>query len=131
MLTIGSNLCVIDNSGAKIAKCLKNLKKINKQIVTIGDLIIVVLKKFKSKKKIVKRTIYIGLVVGIKYWLNRKDGSLIRFFDNYVLIYNKQFKFLGSRVYSIILKEVKIKILKYKKYRTYFKKTIISNSFVI
>lgn len=131
MLNIGSNLCVIDNSGAKIAKCLKNLKKINKQIVTIGDLIIVVLKKFKSKKKIVKRTIYIGLVVGIKYWLNRKDGSLIRFFDNYVLIYNKQFKFLGSRVYSIILKEVKIKILKYKKYRTYFKKTIISNSFVI
>ena len=67
MLNIGSNLCVIDNSGAKIAKCLKNLKKINKQIVTIGDLIIVVLKKFKSKKKIVKRTIYIGLVVGIKY----------------------------------------------------------------
>lgn len=131
MLNIGSNLCVVDNSGAKIAKCLKNLKKINKQIVTVGDLIIVVLKKFKSKKKIVKRTIYIGLVVGIKYWLNRKDGSLIRFFDNYVLIYNKQFKFLGSRVYSIILKEVKIKILKYKKYRTYFKKTIISNSFVI
>jgi len=131
MLNIGSNLCVIDNSGAKIAKCLKNLKKINKQIVTIGDLIIVVLKKFKNKKKIIKRTIYIGLVVGIKYWLNRKDGSLIRFFNNYVLIYNKQFKFLGSRVYSIILKEVKIKILKYKKYRTYFKKTIISNSFVI
>jgi len=131
MLNIGSNLCIVDNSGAKIAKCLKNLKKINKQRVSVGDLILVVLKKFKNRKKIAKRIIYIGLVVGIKYWLSRNDGTLIRFFKNCVLIFNKQFKFLGSRVYSIILKEVKIKVLKYKKYRTYFKKIIIYNSFVV
>jgi ribosomal protein L14 len=67
MLNIGSNLCIVDNSGAKIAKCLKNLKKINKQRVSVGDLILVVLKKFKNRKKIAKRIIYIGLVVGIKY----------------------------------------------------------------
>lgn len=131
MLNIGSNLCIVDNSGAKIAKCLKNLKKINKQRVSVGDLILVVLKKFKNRKKIAKRIIYIGLVVGINYWLSRNDGTLIRFFKNCVLIFNKQFKFLGSRVYSIILKEVKIKVLKYKKYRTYFKKIIIYNSFVV
>jgi ribosomal protein L14 len=67
MLNIGSYLRIVDNSGAKLAKCLKNIKKNIKQTVSIGDLILVVLKNFKNRKKISKRVIYIGLVVGIKY----------------------------------------------------------------
>ncbi len=131
MLNIGSYLRIVDNSGAKLAKCLKNIKKNIKQTVSIGDLILVVLKNFKNRKKISKRVIYIGLVVGIKYWLIRKDGTFVKFFNNRVLIFNKQFKFLGSRVYGLILKEVKVKLLKHKKYRSYFKKIVMFNSFII
>jgi large subunit ribosomal protein L14 len=131
MLFAGSYLKVVDNSGAKIAKILKVFKKKIKQTVYIGDLVLVSLKKFRSSKKLLKRSIYIGLVVGIKYWLFRKDGTLVKFFNNRVLIFNKQFKFLGSRVYGLILKEVKIQILKYKKYRNFFKKVVVYNSFVV
>jgi large subunit ribosomal protein L14 len=131
MLFIGSRLKIVDNSGAKIAKCLTNYKKKNKQTILIGDLILVALKKIKSRKKVSKRIIYIGLVVGVNYWLKRKDGTIVRFFNNRVLIFNKQLKFLGSRIYGLILKEVKIKTFKQKKYRTFFKKIVSYNSFAI
>jgi large subunit ribosomal protein L14 len=131
MLFIGSRLKIVDNSGAKIAKCLTNYIKKNKQTMLIGDLILVVLKKIKSRKKVSKRVVYVGLVVGVNYWLKRKDGTLVRFFNNRVLIFNKQLKFLGSRIYGLILKEVKIKIFKQKKYRTFFKKIVSYNSFAI
>jgi large subunit ribosomal protein L14 len=131
MLFIGSRLKIVDNSGAKIAKCLTNYKKKNKQTMLIGDLILVALKKIKSRKKVSKRILYVGLIVGVNYWLKRKDGTLVRFFNNRVLIFNKQLKFLGSRIYGLILKEVKIKIFKQKKYRTFFKKIVSYNSFAI
>jgi ribosomal protein L14 len=67
MLFTGSNLKIVDNSGGKIAKCLKNFKRGSTQTASIGDLILVCLQKFRSRKKITKRVIYMGLVVGVKY----------------------------------------------------------------
>jgi len=131
MLFIGTKLKIVDNSGAKIAKCLTNYSKKYKKTVGIGDLILVSLKKIRNRKKIVKRLVYVGLIVGVKYWVVRKDGTRIRFFNNRVLIFSKQFKFLGSRIYGLILKETKIKILKRKKYRTFFKKIIAYKAFTV
>ena len=67
MLNIGSYLRIVDNSGAKLAKCLKNIKKNIKQTVSIGDLILVVLKNFKNKKI---KTCYL-------YWISRWNKILI------------------------------------------------------
>jgi ribosomal protein L14 len=92
---------------------------------------LVTLKKILHRKKVKKRTIYIGLVISVKYWIKRFDGSYIKFFSNRILLFNKQFKFLGTRVYGIILKEVKIFNWKEKKYRNYFHKIINYSSFMI
>jgi large subunit ribosomal protein L14 len=124
VISIGTKLKIFDNCGAKLAKCLKIIKTGNKKTASAGNLVLVALSNFKSAKKVSKRIIYIGLIVGVNFWIARNEGTIIKFFSNNVLIFNKQYKFLGTRVYGIILKEAKKIALKSKKNRTYFKKII-------
>ena len=106
MIIIGTKLNIVDNSGGKIAKCIKVIKK--KKTASIGSIILVSLKKFLNRRKVKKRVIYIGLIIGVKSWVYRLDGAFIKFFSNRILLFNKQFKFIGTRIYGILLKEVKI-----------------------
>lgn len=129
MIYIGTNVNISDNSGAKLGKCLKIVG--GKKIGSIGDIILVTLKKILHRKKVKKRTTYIGLLIGIKYWIKRFDGIYIKIFSNKILLFNKQFKFLGTRIYGLLLKEVKISNWKEKKYRNYFHKVINYTSFMI
>lgn len=130
MIIAETKLRIVDNSGAKLGKCIKVIGK-QKKKASIGNIILITLKKFTNRKKVQKNIIYIGLIVGVCYWNFRKDGSFIKFFSNRVLVFNKQFKFLGTRIYGSILKEVKMNNLKEKKYRTYFHKIITYSSFVV
>jgi large subunit ribosomal protein L14 len=131
MISTSSKVIVVDNSGGKIGRCITVIKKSNVKIGYIGDMILLSLIKFISKKKVKKKVIYIGLIIGITYWVYRVDGCYIKCFYNSILLFNKQFKFIGSRVHSIILKEVKSKNIKNKQYNTYFNKIITYSPFII
>ena len=122
MLQIESKLKVVDNSGAKWSKCLSIKKKGKYPKATIGMLVLVSLKKIANRKKVNKKTIYVGLIIGVSYWIYRIDGTFVKFFSNRVLLFTKQFKFLGSRIYGSVLKEIKIKSLIKKKNNKYFQK---------
>jgi large subunit ribosomal protein L14 len=122
MIQVESQLKIVDNSGGKWGKCISVKRKGKHPSATIGMLILVSLKKFSNRKKVNKRTIYVGLIVGISYWISRVDGNLIKFFSNRLLLFNKQFKFLGTRVYGGILKEIRIKSITEKKNKKYFQK---------
>jgi ribosomal protein L14 len=67
MVQVESKLKVVDNSGAKIAKCISVKKKGKHSKVTIGQFILVSLKKFSNRKKVNKKIIYMGLITGISY----------------------------------------------------------------
>ena len=131
MLQVGSRLKVVDNSGGKWAKCISIKKKGKHPFATIGMLILVSIKKFSNRKKVNKRTIYIGLIIGISYWISRINGSFIKFFSNRLLLFNKQFKFLGTRIYGSTLKELKIKSLTGSKNKKYFLKIFSYSSSTI
>jgi large subunit ribosomal protein L14 len=131
MIKIQTMLKVVDNSGAKFAKCIQIVGKGKKKTATISNFLVITLQHFVSRKKVQKRTIYLGLVVGIKYWFKRFDGTFLKFFSNRVLVFNKQHKFLGTRVYGAIPKELKIKNSKNKVLRKAFQKIITSCSFLI
>jgi large subunit ribosomal protein L14 len=122
MIKIQTMLKVVDNSGAKFAKCIQIVGKGKKKTATISNFLVITLQHFVSRKKVQKRTIYLGLVVGIKYWFKRFDGTFLKFFSNRVLVFNKQHKFLGTRVYGAIPKELKIKNSKNKVLRKAFQK---------
>jgi large subunit ribosomal protein L14 len=122
MLYKESKLQIVDNSGGKWVKCISVRKKGKNPVATTGMLILIVLKKISIKKKLKKRIRYIGLVVSTSYWILRFDGTFIKFFSNRVLLFNKNFKFLGTRIYGSVLKEIKINNLKNKKNQKYFHK---------
>jgi len=73
----------------------------------------------------------LGLIVALKYWVSRFDGSKIKFFSNRVLIFSKQYKFLGTRIYGGISKEIKMQSSKDKKVRKHFQKIISYSSLIL
>ncbi len=98
-----------DNSGAKFLKCIGVLNKKN-GVANIGDVLLISVKKFMHRRKLKKRVIYFGLLVTAKQYLYRIDGSVIKFCSSRVLIFSKQFKFLGTRIYGGISKNVRINL---------------------
>ncbi len=131
MIKVQTKLNVIDNSGAKLAKCIKILGKGKKKTASVGSLVFVTLSKFVYRKRVVKRTIYLGLITGIKYWVTRLEGTSIKFFSNRILIFNKQYKFLGTRIYGAIGKEIKTKTFREKNNKKNFQKVIAYSPLVI
>ena len=130
MIQIGTKLKVVDNSGAKWVKCINILGKGNKKYARVGSIVLITISRFSSRKKVNKRKIYLGLVVGVAAWVFRKDGTHIKFFSNRLLVINKQYKFLGTRIYGAVLKEIRQLTAVNKKDRKIFQK-IISYSSVI
>lgn len=127
MIQKNTLLNILDNCGARKAKCIHILGKF--KWAKVGDLILVVLRKFYNlKKKIKKGNVYLGAILGVKYWNIRKNGFLYRFFDNRVLIFNLQFKFLATRVYGLISKEFKKKVYRFRGVRFYYKLLAYSSS---
>jgi len=115
MIQEQTTIRIIDNSGAKIAKCIKVLNKKSKAI--IGDLIIVsIIQINKNTKniqasKVKKGSIFLAIVVGSKKIRNKKKSTLISTYENSICLLNNQKKLLASRISMPISNEVKKKKL--------------------
>jgi len=101
MLLKGSYINYADNSGVKSMQCVRVIGGSSKKTSTTGNLIKVVVKALRSKKKVSLKKIYYGIVVGVKKKKSRLDGSFIRFHENRVVILSDQKKiFRYSRLWS-------------------------------
>jgi len=113
MIQTQTLLNIIDNSGGKTACCLKILKKgITPRYGKIGDLIIVSIKKLRSKNKftskVKKGDVLYGLIIKTQTSLKRQQGSSISFNQNSIVLLNKQIKPIATRVFGLIPNELKI-----------------------
>lgn len=107
MIKVESKVNIIDNSGGVIAQCIRILKK--KTTATIGDKIIVTVKKIKPHKKIEKGKIYTALIVQTKKAFLRKTGGHIRFTQNAVVLLTAEDNLIGSRILGPTLIELRKK----------------------
>ena len=93
MIQQQSTLKIIDNSGAKNAKCIKVLKK--KSIAKVGDLIVVSITKVKNFpnkiSKIKKGSIFLAVVVGLKTTYHKNKGITIITNSNLICLLNKNY----------------------------------------
>lgn len=116
MLVTESFVKIVDNSGAKKAKCLKVLNQSLK--AKAGDLAIVSLRKVQprvvhkgeKKEQIKKGEIRIVLILQTNDFIYRKDGTILKLFNNYAIlitIKNKVYKILGTRYKKPLPKEIK------------------------
>lgn len=114
MLRVGSFINISDNSGARKVQCIKVLKKHPKSAAFLGDFILVSVKELRSKGniKVKKKDICLALIFRTKFNTKRLDGRFFKFFDNTVILLNKNLKPYGTRFFGPVIKELKNKNLK-------------------
>jgi large subunit ribosomal protein L14 len=107
MIMIGTRLQVSDNSGAKIVECIKILN--NLQSASIGDIIIVSVKETiaKQKSKVEKGGVYKAIIVETVKGVQRKDGSVLKFSRNSVVILSPQGAPIGTRILGLVTYELR------------------------
>nr|YP_209588.1 ribosomal protein L14 [Heterostelium pallidum]AAU00603.1 ribosomal protein L14 [Heterostelium pallidum] len=116
MIIKGSYLNVVDNTGGYLVQCIQYLQKKQKSNLKIGDLVVVVIKKMVpviENFKIKKSDICFGILVRTKQNVVRKSGIYLNNDINGVVLLNKKYEPLGTRLIGVIYIEIeKTKYLK-------------------
>lgn len=101
-----SVLNVTDNSGAQKVKCIGLYK--GASAATIGDVILVTIKKYAPNSGIKKGAKYKAVIVRVKQAFQRGEQTF-RFNDNAVVLLDGNQKLVGNRIFGSTLREVKFK----------------------
>lgn len=117
MIQQQSLLNVSDNSGAKIAKCIKILGGFKKKIGYVGSIVTVSIKELRynvnqKNLKIKKGDIFRGIIIRTKKNIRSKNQIFNYFNDNAVILLNKQNNPLATRIIGPIAKELKTNKIK-------------------
>jgi large subunit ribosomal protein L14 len=107
MIQTETSLAVADNSGAKSVVCIKVLGGSKRRYASIGDVIKVSIKTANPKGKVKSGEVFSALVVRTKKGVTRKDGTIIRFDDNAVVLLSQKMEPVGSRVFGPVTKELR------------------------
>jgi len=107
MICSQSVIRVLDNSGINLVKIIGTLN--NKQNITLGDILVGVIKKCSSRSKIKKGKIVRVLLVNTKKSYLRSDGSHIYFDQNHVVVLNPDNSPIGTTIFGAIPFEIKEK----------------------
>lgn len=121
MIYLKTLLNVIDNSGAQVVECIKVLRHNPKSCAHIGDQITCVVKQARptnvdsssassaaqASNRVKRRDICRAVVVRQRAPFRRPDGSVIRFDDNACVLINKNGEPLGTRISSVVAKELR------------------------
>ena len=118
MIQLNSNLRIIDNSGAKIARCIKVLGKSSE--ASIGDVIVVSIRKAKPHKIIKAGEVHKAVIVYTKKKTKRSNGSYMKLGINAAVILNDKGLPYATRVLGIIPHE--FRMTKFKKILSIAKK---------
>jgi large subunit ribosomal protein L14 len=113
MIQQNSILKVCDNSGAKTVRCIKVIGGFKKKIAKLGDIIVVSIQQLRNKSKttskVKKKEIYQALIIRTKNNYRKKNGFDTLFFENSVILMNKQGNPIGTRILGPISRDLKKK----------------------
>lgn len=107
MIQAQSMLGVADNTGAKIAMCIKVLGGSKRRYAAIGDVIVVAIKEASPRGTVKKKAVERAVIVRTKHPLRRIDGSSIRFDDNACVIIDGNREPKGTRVFGPVARELR------------------------
>ena len=107
MIQSFSRLTVADNSGAKEVMCIKVLGGSHKRYASVGDVIVVSVKKAIPNGKVKKKQVLKAVVVRTKKEIHRDNGSLVRFDDNAAVLIDVKREPVGTRIFGPVGREVR------------------------
>lgn len=109
MIQLRSMLKIADNSGAKLAQCVKVLGGSRKRYAGLGDIVIVTIKQAAPRGAVKTHAVERGVVVRVRKEHKRRDGSYVRFDENAIVIVSKDDQPKGTRVFGPIARELREK----------------------
>ena len=109
MIQQESRLDVADNCGAKEVLCIKVLGGSKRRYASIGDTIVVTVKKSMPDGNVKKGQVSKAVVVRTKKEVRRKDGSYIRFDDNACVLLDQAGELRGTRIFGPVARELRDK----------------------
>jgi large subunit ribosomal protein L14 len=107
MILVGTKLRVADNSGAKIAECIRVRGGYRKRYGHVGDIIVAAVKEATPHAPIKKSDVIKAVIVRTKKEIRRKDGTYLRFDENACVIIDDKGEPKGSRIFGPIAREVR------------------------
>lgn len=107
MIQVETRLNVADNSGAKLAECIKVLGGSRRRYASIGDVIVVAIKEALPLSTIKKGTVEKAVVVRVSKEYRRKDGTYVRFDDNACVIIDDNKNPKGKRIFGPVARELR------------------------
>lgn len=107
MIQSFTRLTVADNSGAKEVMCIKVLGGSHKRYASVGDVIVVSVKKAIPNGKVKKKQVLKAVVVRTKKEVLRNNGSLVRFDDNAAVLLDAKREPIGTRIFGPVSREVR------------------------
>lgn len=108
MIQVQTVLHVADNSGARLAMCIKVLGGSRRRYASIGDIIKVAIKEAIPRGKVKKGEVIKAVVVRTKKGIRRLDGSIIRFDHNSCVILNDSTEQpVGTRIFGPVTRELR------------------------
>jgi large subunit ribosomal protein L14 len=107
MIKNKSLLKLADNSGATIVECIRIYK--SKYKLSIGSVILVVVKKTKLQTKLKLGSINKAIIVRVRQKFSRQNGNYLQFADNSVILLNSKNEHYGTRFLGPISTELRKK----------------------
>jgi len=107
MIQQETELEVADNTGAELIVCFKILKGSKRRYARVGHVIIGSVKKADPKGTVKKGEVVKAVVIRMKSYIRRADGSLLRFFDNSCVLLDDKGNPRGTRIFGPVPREVR------------------------
>jgi large subunit ribosomal protein L14 len=109
MIIMRTILDVADNTGAKKASMIGVIGRSGKRTATVGDIITCNIKESTPTAEVKKGEVVKGVIVRTAYPILRKDGTVLKFDHNALVIIDKDGNPRGTRVFGPIARELRKK----------------------
>ena len=107
MIQQETRLKVADNTGAKEVLCFKVLGGTRRKYASIGDQVVVTIKKAIPGGMVDKGEVHRAVIVRTRKEISRRDGSSIRFDENAAVLLNNQGEPQGTRIFGPVARELR------------------------
>ena len=109
MIQMQTRLDVADNTGAKVAQCIKVLGGTRRRYATLGDVVVASVKRALPGSQLKVGDKIRGVIVRTSKAVRRDDGSYVRFDRNAMVIIDNDLNPRGTRIFGAVARELREK----------------------
>lgn len=108
-------LTIADNSGVKVALCVKVLGKsgskgkFTRPTASVGDIIVIAVKKSLPSCQLDDKKVHKCVIIRTKKAIKRADGSYVRFDNNAAVMIDANGDPIGTRIFGPVARELREK----------------------